>query len=89
MVCLLLGLSFRRFKSEIPLAGACSVAISAACHVPRDKPLDHVARGAVIWGETVASPSSTGDRGGIEDDKGHCSFTSLDAVRPSLRKMYA
>ncbi|KAJ5954344.1 hypothetical protein N7501_008623 [Penicillium viridicatum] len=89
MVCLLLGLSFRRFKSEIPLAGACSVAISAACHVPRDESLDHVARGAVMWGETVASPSLTGDCGGIEDDKGHCSFTSLDAVRPSLSKMYA
>ncbi|KAJ5208178.1 hypothetical protein N7449_002557 [Penicillium cf. viridicatum] len=89
MVCLLLGLSSRRFKSEIPLAGACSVAISAACHVPRDEPLDQAARGMVMWGETMASPSWTGDCGGIEDDKGHCSFTSLDTVRPSLSKMYA
>jgi hypothetical protein len=89
MVCLLLGLSLRRFKSEIPLAGACSVAISAACHVPRDEPLDQATGGMVMWGETVASPSWTGDCDGIEDDKGHCSFTSLDTVRPSLSKMYA
>ncbi|OQE46496.1 hypothetical protein PENCOP_c001G06293 [Penicillium coprophilum] len=89
MVCLLLGLSVRKFKSEIPLAGACSAAISAACHLPKDEDLDHAARGSVMWGETVASPSWAGDFGGIEDDKGHCSFTSLETVRPSLSKMYA
>ncbi|CAG8898361.1 unnamed protein product [Penicillium egyptiacum] len=89
MVCLLLGLSFRRFKSEIPLAGACSAAISAACHVPKDELLDRAGQGPVTWGETVASPSWAGDFGGIEDDKGHCSFTSLETVRPSLSKMYA
>ncbi|KAJ5385297.1 hypothetical protein N7517_003208 [Penicillium concentricum] len=89
MVCLLLGLSFRKFKSEMPLAGACSAAISAACHVPKDEDLDHAARGSVMWGETMTSPSWAGDLGGIEDDKGHCSFTSLETVRPSLSKMYA
>ncbi|KAJ5834321.1 hypothetical protein N7447_000347 [Penicillium robsamsonii] len=89
MVFVLLGLSFRKLKSEMPLAGACSAAISAACHVPRGEDLDHAARGSVTWGETVASPSLVGDSGGIEDDKGHCSFTSLQTVRPSLSKMYA
>ncbi|CAG8889269.1 unnamed protein product [Penicillium egyptiacum] len=88
MVCLLIGVSFRRFKSEMPLAGACSAAISAACHPPKDEDLSHVARGPVMWGETVAS-SSWGDFGATEDDKGHCSFTSLEPVEPSLSKMYA
>ncbi|KAJ5162884.1 uncharacterized protein N7500_004714 [Penicillium coprophilum] len=89
MVCMLLGLSVRKFKSEMPLAGACSAAISAACHLPKDEDLGHAARGSVTWGETVASPSWAGDFGGIEDDKGHCSFTSLETVKPSLSKMYA
>ncbi|KAJ5435736.1 hypothetical protein N7445_006621 [Penicillium cf. griseofulvum] len=56
MVCLLVGVSFRRLKSEMPLAGACSAAISAACHVPKDEDLSHAARRPVMWGETVASP---------------------------------
>jgi hypothetical protein len=88
MVCLLIGVSFRRFRSEMPLAGACSAAISAACHPPKDEDLSHAARRPVMWGETVAS-SSWGDFGAIEDDKGHCSFTSLEPVEPSLSKMYA
>ncbi|KAJ5961043.1 uncharacterized protein N7479_008193 [Penicillium vulpinum] len=89
MVCLLLGLSFRRFKSEMPLAGACSAAISAACHVPRDEDLNNAVRGPVMWGETLASPPWSVNFGGIEDGNGHCSFTSLETVRPSLSKMYA
>ncbi|ODM16736.1 hypothetical protein SI65_07701 [Aspergillus cristatus] len=32
MLCLLVALAFRRFKSVMPLAGSCSAAISAACH---------------------------------------------------------
>ncbi|KAJ5514835.1 hypothetical protein N7463_004387 [Penicillium fimorum] len=81
--------AYRKFKSEMPSAGARSAAISAACHVPKDEDLDHAARGSVMWGETVASPPWAGDFRGIENDKGHYSFISSETVRPSLSKMYA
>ncbi|KAF5855729.1 hypothetical protein ETB97_008565 [Aspergillus alliaceus] len=90
MVCILAWLALRRFKSVMPLAGACSAAISAACHPPKDDSLDTAALGMVIWGETIAPPAwITGHFEEVEDQKGHCGFTSLDTVRPLLTKIYA
>lgn len=89
MLLILFGLAFRRFKSNIPLAGLCSAAISAACHPPEDD-LDTAALGPVRWGETTTMPAWMSDHsGGPEDQKGHCSFTSLDTMMPSLTKLYA
>ncbi|KUM65815.1 hypothetical protein ACN42_g1230 [Penicillium freii] len=34
IICLLILLSLKRFKSNMPLAGSCSAVISAACHPP-------------------------------------------------------
>lgn len=88
MLAILLGLSLRRFKSEMPLAGLCSAAISAACHPPKDDL--NAALGLVKWGETMTSPEWMMDQsGGADDREGHCSFTSFDTERPSLYKLYA
>lgn len=90
MVCILLGLSSRRLKSHMPLAGTCSVAISAACHPPRNESLDSASLGQLTWGETIAAPTWAVDHlGGLEGQKGHCSFTALDTVEPSTEKLYA
>jgi hypothetical protein len=88
MLAVLLGLSLRRLKTEMPLVGMCSAGISAACHPPKDD-LD-AALGLVKWGETMTSPDwMMNQLGGTDDQKGHCSFTSFDSERPSLYKLYA
>lgn len=88
MVLILVGLSFQKFKSDMPLAGACSAAISAACHPPNDENSDDAVLGELMWGETIGSPAWAMEHG-IEDEKGHCCFTSLEAERPSATKLYA
>lgn len=94
MMCILFGVACKRLKSDMPLAGSCSAAISAACHPPKDEDLDTAALGPVKWGHTLASPvwmknldhyTADGDVG----DTGHCSFTSLETVKPTLTKLYA
>lgn len=52
MLCLLVALAFRRFKSVMSLAGSCSTAISAACHPPKDE-ADTAALGPVMWGRQL------------------------------------
>ena len=68
---------FRRYKPGIPLAGSCSAAISAACHVAEEDV--HAAEKPVLWG--VVSRKE----GGV----GHCSFTSLEAEAPVEGESYA
>jgi hypothetical protein len=45
----LIGLGFRRFPTRMPLAGSCSLAISAACHPPIGD--ENAALKPVMWGE--------------------------------------
>lgn len=52
MLLVLLSLRYSRFKSNMPLAGSCSEAISAACHPP---PGGADALKAVMWGEIPTS----------------------------------
>ena len=68
---------FRRYKPGIPLAGSCSAAISAACHLPEENV--HASEKPVLWG--VVSMKE----GGV----GHCSFTSLKAEAPVEGESYA
>lgn len=90
MILTLLALAFRKFKSTMPLAASSSAAIGAACHPPKDEDLDTAALGLVKWGETISPPAWVMERfHGIDDQHGHCSFTSLDTVSPSLTKLYA
>jgi hypothetical protein len=91
LVFLMILLGCKRLKSNMPLAGACSVAISAACHPPPGEDLNTAALGPIRWGQTVESPNWATDHSddSIDDDRGHCSFTALDTVDPTLDKLYA
>ena len=91
MLCILAGLACKRFRSDMPLAGACSAAISAACHPPKDENLDTASLGPIKWGQIMGSPDWAvhGFRNEIDDEKGHCSFTALDTVKPTLTRFYA
>lgn len=78
-ITVLLGLlnGFRRYKPGMPLAGSCSAAISAACHLPAKD--IHASEKPVLWGVV-----------GMNDDGvGHCSFTSLKATAPTEGERYA
>lgn len=103
MVLALISLGARRFKSNMPLAGSYSAAISAQCHLSVDDDREEVALGRVTWGETVSPPvwavatttgSSIAAEGGNAGDNkmeylAHCCFTSRAVVRPSMDKVYA
>jgi len=49
----IIGLGFKHFKNNMPLAGSCSAAISAACHPP---PGGGDALKPVMWGEVSKPP---------------------------------
>ncbi|KAJ5674773.1 uncharacterized protein N7477_004707 [Penicillium maclennaniae] len=91
LVFLLILLSCKRLKSVMPLAGACSAAISAACHPPKGENLGNAVLGPIRWGQTIEPPNWVIDHADdmIDGDRGHCSFTALDAVNPTLTKLYA
>ncbi|RDW78687.1 uncharacterized protein DSM5745_05539 [Aspergillus mulundensis] len=85
MVSLLLGLAFRRFRSMAPLAGSCSLAISAACHPGADEDAATAASREVKWGETAVLPEGMDAVDGV----GHCSFTSKEVSVPLKERRYA
>jgi hypothetical protein len=77
MVLFLLVLGSRRLGSDMPVAGSCSAAISAACHpVPYDK---MAAVEPLQWGVT-------NEEG---DEKGHCSFSSGKVGAPRKGVLYS
>lgn len=81
-VALLLGLGtgLRRYNSGMPLAGSCSAAISAACHVTNDEDGSTTVEKAVRWGAVERKS---------EEDVGHCSFTARQAEAPVKGQLYA
>lgn len=155
MVCAILGVGMKRYKTNIPLAVSCSAAISAACHPPPggNDPLKPIKWGEIpeqparpdsrtgsreaesgeeeiglrsspslrpessldigryhelsnVDGESflTPNPSRQGQEGhesqaqllteenasdGGEQSEGHCSFSSLDVMTPSLGRPYA
>ncbi|KAJ5520792.1 hypothetical protein N7463_001245 [Penicillium fimorum] len=89
MILALCILGLRRLKSNAPLAGSCSAVISAACHPPTHENLDAAIRSKVMWGQTTGLPVWSIDSEEDEPEKGHCSFTSLGTVKPTLTKLYA
>lgn len=74
-----IGLGFRKLAPGIPMAGSCSLAIAAACHVP--KGTSELL--PVKWG--VVSEDVIGDGESI----GHCSFSNDEVDSPIFGKMYA
>ena len=74
LVGVLIG--FRRHQDMPPLAGSCSVVISAACHRPEED-VDAAIK-PVMWGAVS-----------LEDGVGHCCFTSLEVSPPVQGERYA
>lgn len=79
------GAVLSRFKypAGMPLAGSCSVAISAACHAPRmdqDASLRPVQWGACTHSGWISYRQET---------VGHCSFSSLPVELPISGRLYA
>ena len=57
---LLIGLGFTRFPTRMPLAGNCSLAISAACHPPVGD--ENAALKPIMWGEVSFYAADDGER---------------------------
>lgn len=81
MVVAVVAIGYTPYKRRMPLAGSCSLAISAACHSeqktePGDKPLSEK---KLQWG--VVSTSA--------DGIGHCAFSSKDVGSLIKGRIYA
>ncbi|KAF9890173.1 hypothetical protein FE257_006334 [Aspergillus nanangensis] len=73
----LISLTFRRFKSGMPVAGSCSLAIAAACHPPTSR---------VGWPESDDAASLPLQWGLLVNDGAgarHCAFSSAEVTMPS------
>lgn len=82
LILAMIGMGWRRFPSRMPVAGNCSVAISAACH-PHEDEIDSYMEW-VQWGAVPLETSKSG-LGAI----GHCSFSSKAVFEPEEGKLYA
>ncbi|KAJ5266633.1 hypothetical protein N7478_009441 [Penicillium angulare] len=89
MVTIPCSLAWRKFKSNMPLAGSCSAAISAACHPPAHEDLSRAVLGKVKWGQVILPGQPIDSLQPNDSENGHCTFTSLETVDPTLTKMYA
>lgn len=71
---------FRRYPAGIPIAATCSLAISAACHVPAAelKECPDVALRPVRWGVSDVGPEGIG----------HCSFSHHLVDKPTREGRY-
>lgn len=82
MVCTILGLGMKSYKTNIPLAVSCSAAISAACHPP---PGGGDALKPIKWGEIPeqpARPDSRTSSGEVETGEEEIALRSLSSLRP-------
>jgi hypothetical protein len=79
MVLALLINGFRRYNPNMPLAGSCSAAISAACHPPPDD--TDAALSAIGWGVIESDSQSS--------PFGHCCFTNHKAEAPVVGALYS
>lgn len=76
----LLLMGCRRFKSGMPIAGGCSLAIAAACH-PRAKTDDDefdIEYRLLQWGVEPCQPGAIG----------HCAFSDADVTAPDDGVVY-
>ncbi|KAF2123171.1 hypothetical protein BDV96DRAFT_626911 [Lophiotrema nucula] len=65
ILCFLLVSGAFRLKTAMPVAGSCSAAIAAACHVPEDEKGQETSISRIQWGVT----------GYGNDGIGHCAFS--------------
>lgn len=84
IICLVV-LSFKRFKSGMPVAGSCSLAIAAACHPPTSG-LD----GGTINEDSAVDtlPVKWGVVKSVLYGRDHCSFSSGEVELPQDGWMY-
>lgn len=84
VIMMLLGLGTGRMRYEpgIPVAGSCSVVLSAACHVEDGDGSGNgdMALKPLQWGVT---------RPGGEDEVGHCAFSAGKVTFPQETELYA
>jgi len=78
MVLVLLLHGCRKLDPGMPMAGSCSLAISAACHRPADD--ENAALLPVKWGAVSHE---------TKDGPGHCCFTSFEVEPPIVGQEYA
>jgi hypothetical protein len=81
MVATVVGFGYIPYKSGMPLAGSCSLAISAACHPDEDIKGEGFALSEekLQWGVTSTST----------DGIGHCAFTSKEVGQLVEGRLYA
>jgi hypothetical protein len=75
----------RRYHGVIPVAGTCSAAISAMCHIPQSEESGDVVTQPLQWGVTGYDDDSGKDIVAV----GHCSFSSREVQRPKEGQFYA
>jgi len=80
MVAAIIGFGFVPFKQGMNLAGSCSAAISAACHLAEGEGDGYAAAMAKLqWGDV-----------GVDDEGvGHCGFSTKEVKLPKEGAMYA
>ena len=79
MLLALIGVGYIPYRRTMPLAGSCSMAISAACH-PEKTDQDQLSTRRLQWGAVL-----TADDEGV----GHCAFSALPVEPPVGGQMYA
>lgn len=82
MLACLLGLGFRRFRSGMPVAGGCSVAIAAACHPNQGE------GGLAGFKEGVECLPLKWGAVYLDDSVGHCTFSSEGVEMPEDGQVY-
>lgn len=82
MVCIAIAVGRLRFRTGMPVAGSCSAAISALCHIPESEDGEEAARMPVKWGVTGADSDTNGAFM-------HCSFSGREVQEPQRRVRYA
>ncbi|KIM94380.1 hypothetical protein OIDMADRAFT_136348, partial [Oidiodendron maius Zn] len=85
MFCCLIGLSRRRFKTGMLVAGSCSLAITAACNSDPNPMEDGEALEAQTYAEYL--PLQWGFIQ-VEGEIGHCAFSSQEVVLPEDGRVY-
>lgn len=83
MGVVLVGCGCRRYKGAMPLAGSCSLAMSAACHPERQFVVAEqrglMSTQKIQWGVISVT----------EDGIGHCAFSSEEVKPPIKGRLYA
>jgi hypothetical protein len=82
LIAALVLIGLQKLPNGIPVAGTCSAAISAACHIPEGENGKEAALLPVQWGVVSLS-------GEDHNAVGHCSFSSLPVEKPVEGEPYA